>query len=154
MSTVLLCWINRHEYNQGGLGSGHGAWFVLDSLDAWDDFPLGLEISNCLGPALNFVNRKLTLKRIEGERIHPRMDFSNMHKVIAKPTEWSNSTRELAYWKLHPKTKTACLGGPSLVLLGIHLSRENLYLEQGQYYTAESWPTGFWVLALKVVKSL
>jgi hypothetical protein len=43
MSTVL--------YNQGGLDSGY-VW----GLAAWVQFPMGLEISNFSGLALNFFN--------------------------------------------------------------------------------------------------
>ncbi len=66
------------------------------------NFPLGPEISNFSGPALNSVNRE-TFKRMEGGRIYHWIDFSNMHKVIVKQTELRNSSRKLAYWKLHPK---------------------------------------------------
>jgi hypothetical protein len=120
---------------------------INHSLNAWVWFPTWAR-NNCLGPALNPVNGE-TYTQENGGRLNLPSYFSNMHKMIVKSTKWSKSTGELAHWNCTPKT--ACLRGPSWVLLVIQLSRENMYFEQGQYYTAESWQTMFWVLTLKVV---
>jgi len=72
------------------------------SLDARVRFHLGKKLETVRGQLWILSMGRLTLKRMEGGWIYHWIDFSNMHKVIVKPTEWSNSTGELAHWKLHP----------------------------------------------------
>jgi hypothetical protein len=88
---------------------------------------------------------------MEGGRIYHSIDFSYMHKVIVKQTELWNSTQKLAYWKLHPMDQDSMPWRAWLSSARVYKNRESTYFEQGQYYTAESWLTWFWVLALKVV---
>ncbi len=75
-----------------------------------------------------------SLTWMEGGRIYHWIDFSNMHKVIAKQTKWSNNTGELAYWKLHSMDQDILPWRTWLSsALQYTLSRENLYFDQGQY---------------------
>ncbi len=76
---------------------------------------LGKKLKTVWGQLWVLSVGRLTLKRMEGGWIYHWIDFSNMLKVILKPTEWSNSTGGLAHCKLHPMPKTACLGSPGWV---------------------------------------
>ncbi len=98
---MLLCWINRHECNKVGW-----AWCLIrvrfdHSRDAWVRFPTWARNFKLFGASFEFCQWG-DLHSTEGGWIYHWIDFSNMHKVIVKPTEWSNSSGELAHWKLHP----------------------------------------------------
>ncbi len=66
------------------------------SLDAGVWFPTWARNFKLIGDLYSI------LKRMGGGWIYHWIDFSNMHIVIVKPNEWSNSTGELAHLKLHP----------------------------------------------------
>ncbi len=100
---MLLCWINRHEYNQSGLGAVLDSCWILPLPRCFGSIPhLGKKLQTVRGQLWILSMGRLILKRIGGGWINHWIDFSNMHNVIVKPTEWSNSTGELAHLKLHP----------------------------------------------------
>ncbi len=121
------------------------------SLDAWVRCATWARNFKLVRASFEFwqLRERLTLKRMEGGQMHYWIDFSNMHKVIAKPTEWSNITGKLAYWKLHPMDQdsmpwSAWLSSAMGDTLSLQGSREKFVLRARA--VLYSWIMTDWVL--------
>ena len=99
-----------HEFNLNWLGVVLDSCWIqslskfLGSIPHW-----GKKFQSVRGQLWNLLMGRLTLKMMEGGWIYHWIDLSNMHKVLARPTVWSNSTGELANGKFYAVDTTACL---------------------------------------------